>query len=96
MHARLKLTASGRVVYSQLCLRLQLGRGQHPIKDVRKALAAVSAHLTVAEIHRGHGSGVLTCTVCGAEFDIYTTPKDPGTAAKLIRRFADKHQHTEP
>lgn len=70
--------------------------GRHPKKQIADALAAVSRDgLTVQEIHRAHRWGVLTCTSCGENLGIPSTPRVPEDSAKRIRRFEANHRHNE-
>lgn len=65
--------------------------GQHPHKEIRKALAdAEDAGLTVKQ-SSGHAWGDIHCG-CGNRIAVYTTPKDPENGAKLIRRFTRNHK----
>jgi len=67
--------------------------GRHPKKEVAEALnRAKNAGLAVDEIHRGHRWGELRCPGCGDSQGIWSTPRDPGTHAKQIDRFAAGHR----
>jgi hypothetical protein len=71
--------------------------GRHPKKEIAEAIKrAEDAGLVVREIHRGHRWGEVRCEPCGAQRAVYSTPRDPGTHAKPIDRFAAQHTHTHP
>jgi hypothetical protein len=74
-----------------------VSRGRHPKKPIADALAEVvqDGILEVDEIHRGHRWGVLTCTICGDQMAIWSTPRVPEHLARRIVRFADRHVHEE-
>jgi hypothetical protein len=69
---------------------------RHPKKEIAEALRhAAQAGLTVAEIHRGHRWGEVRC-LCGLAFAVWSTPRNAGTHAKQIIRFAGLHaDHTK-
>ena len=77
--------------------RVMVSRGRHPKKAIADALADVvqDGVVEVEEIHRGHRWGVLTCTICGDQLAIWSTPRVPENLARQIRKFADRHLHEE-
>jgi hypothetical protein len=71
-----------------------VSRGRHPKKEVAEALRrAQDVGLSIVEIHRGHRWGEVRCLPCEASRDVWSTPRDPGTHAKQIDRFAARHMH---
>jgi hypothetical protein len=71
-----------------------VSRGRHPQKEIAEALGrARGANLEVVEIHRGHRWGEVRCESCGASFDVWSTPRNPGTHAKQVDRFTARHTH---
>ncbi|MFB6391633.1 hypothetical protein [Polymorphospora lycopeni] len=74
-----------------------ISSGRHPKKEIADALRrADGAGLLVKQIHRGHRWGEVICTYCQARRSVWTTPRDPGTHAKQIDRFALDHRHPLP
>jgi hypothetical protein len=68
--------------------------GRHPKSEVAAALTTAKQHgLTVAEDHKGHRWGWLTCPTCTVSATIWGTPRNPGTHAKQLARFTADHQH---
>lgn len=65
--------------------------GEHPHKEIRKALAeAEAAGLSIVRTS-GHTWGYVTCT-CGQRIAVYSTGRNPEFGAKLIRSFTTKHK----
>jgi hypothetical protein len=68
---------------------------RHAKKDIAEALArAKNVGLIVVELYRGHRWGEVRCEPCEAKRAVYSTPRDPGTHAKQIDRFAARHTHS--
>lgn len=68
--------------------------GRHPKAPIADALKAVERDgLRVDVIHKGHRWGALTCTRCGDDLPIYSTPRVPESTAKAIRKFDRTHKH---
>lgn len=72
-----------------------ISRGRHQRNEVADALRrAEAAGLAVKSIHRGHCWGEVICMRCQASFAIWSTPRNPGTHAKQIDRFKQRHTHS--
>jgi hypothetical protein len=67
-------------------------------KQVRKALdgtgdeEAFDVEDTSA---RGHSWGYVRCTRCSQRLSVWSTPRSADAHAKQIRRFIQRHSHTE-
>ena len=43
----------------------------------------------------GHSWGYVRCTRCGQRISVWSTPKSADNHGKQIRRFIQRHSHTE-
>ena len=69
-----------------------LARDRHQKKQVEEALrAAEDERCTVEVRHSGHTWGHVVAPN-GQRLRVWSTPKDPDAAARIIRRFARNNQ----
>lgn len=71
----------------------QVPRPRHPQKDIDKALAyAATRGWIITEVHRSHRWGKIECG-SGCYRPVPSTPANPTTTAKQLRRAVDKCEH---
>ncbi len=71
--------------------------GQHPDKDIRKAIAHAVAKGWTLHKAKGHAWGILRCPEndaacrCGefCQISVWSTPRSPTNEARRIRRLVD-------
>ncbi|GAA0621767.1 hypothetical protein GCM10009547_25660 [Sporichthya brevicatena] len=69
-----------------------ISKGRHPKNSIAQALdGAREASMVVTEVHKGHRWGVVRCA-CGADFAVWSTPRNADTHAKQVDRFVAKHR----
>ena len=67
-------------------------RDRHQRKQVEAALRFAEARGCIVEVrHAGHTWGHVVAP-SGQRLRVWSTPKDPDVAAKMIRRFAERNQ----
>jgi len=68
--------------------------GRHQHKEVADALGdAKAVGLTVVTLHSNHRWGEVICEPCQSARDVWSTPRNPGTHAKQLKRFIAEHTH---
>lgn len=70
-----------------------VGRGRHQHNEINAAfkVARKIESLTVVESHNGHRRGWIECTCGGDRYRVWCTPRNPGTHARSILQWVDKH-----
>lgn len=71
---------------------------RHPNKEIQAALNfAESEGWAVLKSPKGHCWGILRCPHGrgGCQKSVWSTPRDPESHAKAIRRFVEKCPHQE-
>lgn len=71
-----------------------VSRGRHQKKEVADVLQdAEEVGLTVVELHAGHRWGEVICEKCDSTREVWSTPRNPSTHAKQLKRFITRHTH---
>ncbi len=74
-----------------------MAKWPHPKSQIREVLNAADAagfKITVTR-GRGHSWGRIDCPSCGQRLSVWSTPKNADNHGKQIRRFIQRHSHTE-
>jgi len=73
-----------------------VSHGRHQKKEVADVLQeAEKLGLEVVEIHSGHRWGEVMCARCESSREVWSTPRNPGTHAKQLKRFILRHAHED-
>ena len=73
-----------------------MARPRHPNKDIEAAIRHAEARGWICALSKGHAWGRLRCPHAkpgGCQFGVWSTPRNPASHAKQIRRRVDKCPH---
>ncbi len=70
---------------------------RHPKKQIREACddANVAGFKVSPTTAHGHSWGYIDCPNCAGRFYVWSTPASADVHAKQIRRFVQRHSHSE-
>ena len=71
-----------------------VSKGRHSKNEINAAFKTLSSEgFDVIFNKNGHRWGRVVCLACGERFTVHSTPRNPGSHAQQITRFAQAHAH---